>query len=1354
MEGSEGKDFKDFTEAASSSSRTASSSSRTDSTLFDASQYLFFGKDIADEVELAGLEDEEVGVPVIGDRFGGGEDELQEYHLFDKDEGSGLGSLSGIDDLATTFAKLNRAVSGPRHFGVIGDRGSGSFSRESSSAAEWTQEPNFSYCLDRHMSDSECYQESKRWSSQPRLSSLQLPESKSLYRTSSYPEQPQQLQHFASEPILVPKSSFTSFPPPGSQQASLNNSNCLNIPSLSGGPQSPFSVPTNSALYNSTLHLPGTSHGFHYNTNMSHLTSPNITNNPRLQNFWTSHAGLLHGDHSVLLNNVLQHQYQNGSLSPQLLSSQQHRLHLQVQPALSHLSPLKSQIFNTFPSPSHLNKYDKRESKPKSAKGKHSVRFSYHGSDSSSHRTDSSLQQFRSKYMTAEEIESILKIQHATNHGNDPYIDDYYHQARLAKKSSEMRSKYRFFPSHLKDQSSRSRNSAESWPHLHVDSLGRVCFSSIRRPCPLLEVDPPPSACGDGSAEPKISEKPLEKEPMLAARVTIEDGLCLLLDVDDIDRLLQFSQPQDGGTQLRRKRQILLEGLAASLQLVDPLGKSGNSAGLAARDDIVFLRIVSHSKGRKLISRFLQLILPGSELVRIVCMAIFRHLRFLFGGLPSDPSAAEAIHNLAKTVSLCVAGMDLNSLSACLAAVVCSLEQPPLRPLGSPAGDGASVVLKSVLEQATHLLSHPRAASNFSMPNPGLWQASFDAFFGLLTKYCVSKYDSIVQSICTQGQPDIEVIGSEAVRAVSKEMPVELLRASLPHTDERQRKLLNFDQRPMPVTGFNAHGGSSGQINPESVRELLWASVVYVADIWWIQPFSIGFLLFPSSFCFEALVVGSLKVKLASGIFLGICFRKFVTFLLLYAYKLSSITLLNFYISLQFRVDHRYSRRNIYLLQLHQFQGMDFMETKRRSNFTKKVFLAAGITALFIFLFKRAPDTSTSTKFSQHEPGVTHVLVTGGAGYIGSHAVLRLLKDSYRVTIVDNLSRGNMGAVKILQELYPEPGRLQFIYADLGDAASVNKIFRENAFDAVMHFAAVAYVGESTAEPLRYYHNITSNTLLLVKAMATRGVKTLIYSSTCATYGEPEKMPITEVTPQAPINPYGKAKKMAEDIILDFSKTSDMAVMILRYFNVIGSDPEGRLGEAPRPELREQGRISGACFDAARGIISGLKIRGTDYSTPDGTCVRDYIDVTDLIDAHVKALAHAKPGKVGIYNVGTGKGSSVKQFVEACKKATGVNIKVDYLSRRPGDYAEVYSDPSKINNELNWMAKYTNLEESLAIAWRWQKTHRNVGEKWALSPTNGANAEISLCSGLRSVDSHAWKEQTEDNVILQYWLLT
>ncbi|KAL2474140.1 UDP-arabinose 4-epimerase 1 [Forsythia ovata] len=387
--------------------------------------------------------------------------------------------------------------------------------------------------------------------------------------------------------------------------------------------------------------------------------------------------------------------------------------------------------------------------------------------------------------------------------------------------------------------------------------------------------------------------------------------------------------------------------------------------------------------------------------------------------------------------------------------------------------------------------------------------------------------------------------------------------------------------------------------------------------------------------------------------------------------------------------------------------GMDYVEPRKKSNLVVKILMAAALTALCIILLKQSPNFNTPSQFSHRETGVTHVLVTGGAGYIGSHAALRLLHDFYRVTIVDNLSRGNLGAIKVLQQLFPQPGRLQFIHADLGDPKAVHKIFAENAFDAVMHFAAVAYVGESTLDPLKYYHNITSNTLVVLEAMATHGVKTLIYSSTCATYGEPEKTPITEQTPQLPINPYGKAKKMAEDIILDFHKNSDMAVMILRYFNVIGSDPEGRLGEAPRPELREHGRISSACFDAARGIIPGLKVRGTDYKTSDGTCIRDYIDVTDLVGAHVKALEKVKTGHVGIYNVGTGRGRSVKEFVEACKKATGVPIKVDFLPRRPGDYAEVFSDSTKIRNELNWSAKYTNLQESLQIAWRWQKAHLN-----------------------------------------------
>ncbi|BFI24901.1 UDP-glucose 4-epimerase [Marchantia polymorpha subsp. ruderalis] len=390
------------------------------------------------------------------------------------------------------------------------------------------------------------------------------------------------------------------------------------------------------------------------------------------------------------------------------------------------------------------------------------------------------------------------------------------------------------------------------------------------------------------------------------------------------------------------------------------------------------------------------------------------------------------------------------------------------------------------------------------------------------------------------------------------------------------------------------------------------------------------------------------------------------------------------------------------------FAGLDYGMSRPRSQLVVKVVVAATLTALCMFILRQSSSSASENVFSRPQEGVQHVLVTGGAGFIGSHAAMLLLeKENYRVTIVDNLSRGNLGAIHVLQRLFPEPGRLQYIFADLGDAKAVDEIFAKNAFDAVMHFAAIAYVGESMAEPLRYYHNITTNTLLLLEAMAKHEVSKFIYSSTCATYGEPKKMPITEDTEQVPINPYGKAKKMAEEIIKDYARTKRMAVMILRYFNVIGSDPKLRLGEAPRPELRVHGRISGACFDAARGFRSGLEIRGDDYNTKDGTCIRDYIHVTDLVEAHIKALDRAETGKVGIYNVGTGKGLSVKEFVEACKAATKVNITVTILDRRPGDYAEVYSQPKKINDELGWKAKHVNLTETLEVAWKWQLKYPN-----------------------------------------------
>ena len=634
---------------------------------------------------------------------------------------------------------------------------------------------------------------------------------------------------------MVPKSSFTSYPHSGgmSQQASPNQSiGLLNIPYHAGGSQMPLSSPNHSHLSNSQIPLTGLSHGSHFGGNLHQFTSGSPVNN-RMPNQWLNQGDLYPGDRPNILNNLLQQQLplHNGAIPPHLvtqLQQQQQRMHHPLQPSTGYLPGLQSHLFNPNISSGlpMINKYDQmlglmelRDQIPKSAqKGRQSFRFPPQGFDMSNQKSNFGWPRFRSKYMMTEEIENIVRMQLAATHSNDPYVDDYYHQACLAKKSAGAKLRHHFCPTQIRELPPRASANTEPHAFLQVEALGRVPFSSIRRPRPLLEVDPPNSSPA-GSTEQNLSEKPLEKEPMLAARVTIEDGLCLLLDVDDIDRFLQFNQLQDGGLQLKRKRQSLLEELAASVQLVDPLGKSGHTGGLAAKDDLVFLRIVSLPKGRKLLARYLQLLFPGGELMRIVCMAIFRHLRFLFGGLPSDPAAAESVTNLARVVSKYICEMDLGALSACLAAVVCSSEPPPLRPLGSSAGDGASLILVAVLERATELLTDLHAASNYNIANRSLWQASFDEFFGLLTKYCVNKYDSIMQSLLVQGMPNMGVIGSDAARAISREMPVELLRASLPHTDDRQKKLLlDFAQRSMPIVGFNSNsGGNGGHVNSESV---------------------------------------------------------------------------------------------------------------------------------------------------------------------------------------------------------------------------------------------------------------------------------------------------------------------------------------------------------------------------------------------------------------------------------------------------------------------------------------------------------------------------------------------------------
>ncbi|OIW11669.1 hypothetical protein TanjilG_10815 [Lupinus angustifolius] len=790
--------------------------------VFDASQYDFFGNNFVEEIELGGLEDEEGELAPV-------EFDEEEEIFFNREEAEDIRSISEVDDLSATFSKLNKGViSGSRSTGLVGEHGS----RENSSAAEWTHRGDiFNFC-EQHDYDTDGGQDIKRWSSQPHTSLAQLQESNDLYRTSSYPEQ-QQHQQLSSEPIMVPKSSFISYPHSGgrSQHASPNQSpGHLNIPYGASGSQMLFSSPNGSHLSNPQIPFTGLNHGSPLGGNMHRFASGSPVNN-QMPNQWVNQGELYPGDHPKIMNNLLQQQLplRNGSIPPHLMLQQsQHRMHHPSQPSTGYLQGLQSHLSNPnissgFPM---INKYDQmlgmmelRNQIPKLAqRGRQNLHYSPQGFDMSNHRSNSGWPRFRSKCMMTEEIENILRMHLAATQSNDPYVDDYYHQACLAKKSSGAKLKHHFCPNQIREHPLRASDNNEPHAFLQVDALGRVPFSSIRRPRPLLEVDPP-NSLPTRNTDQNISEKPLEQEPLLAARVTIEDGLCSLLDVDDIDRFLQFNQLQDGGIHLKQKRQGLLEGLAASLQLVDPLGKSGHSVGLDAKDDLVFLRIVSLPKGRKLLAKYLQLLFQGGDLMRIVCMAIFRHLRFLFGALPSDPVAAETVSNLARVVAKCIHEMDLGALSICLASVVCSSEQPPLRPLGSSAGDGASLVLVSVLERATELLTDPHAANNYNITNRSLWQASFDSFFGLLTKYCVNKYDSVMQSLLIQGTPSMAVIGSDAARAISREMPVELLRASLPHTDDRQKKqLLDFAQRSMPVVGFNSNSGCNGShLNSESV---------------------------------------------------------------------------------------------------------------------------------------------------------------------------------------------------------------------------------------------------------------------------------------------------------------------------------------------------------------------------------------------------------------------------------------------------------------------------------------------------------------------------------------------------------
>jgi len=322
-----------------------------------------------------------------------------------------------------------------------------------------------------------------------------------------------------------------------------------------------------------------------------------------------------------------------------------------------------------------------------------------------------------------------------------------------------------------------------------------------------------------------------------------------------------------------------------------------------------------------------------------------------------------------------------------------------------------------------------------------------------------------------------------------------------------------------------------------------------------------------------------------------------------------------------------------------------------------------------------------------------NVLVTGGAGYIGSHAVKRLREGGHKVVILDNLYRGHIEAV---------PKGVALEELDLRHTDALTNALTHHGIECVMHFAALAYVGESVHQPLTYYDNNTAGTISLLTAMRRAGVRRIVFSSTCATYGEPERMPITEETPQRPINPYGWSKLFIERVLLDEAASDkQFCFAALRYFNVAGCAEDGTLGEDHTPETH----LIPVLLNAALGKVPKVTVFGQDYPTPDGTCVRDYIHVQDLADAHAVVMDALKPGDRRFYNLGIGKGHSVREVIDAAKQVTGVDFKVEIGPRRAGDPPMLYANADKIHRELGWKARLTDIRHITGTAWRWFKNH-------------------------------------------------
>lgn len=321
------------------------------------------------------------------------------------------------------------------------------------------------------------------------------------------------------------------------------------------------------------------------------------------------------------------------------------------------------------------------------------------------------------------------------------------------------------------------------------------------------------------------------------------------------------------------------------------------------------------------------------------------------------------------------------------------------------------------------------------------------------------------------------------------------------------------------------------------------------------------------------------------------------------------------------------------------------------------------------------------------------ILVAGGAGYIGSHTVKYLLKNNYKVVVLDNLVYGHREAV--MSE--------NFEQVDLADKVALDKVFKKYDVDAVIHFAAYAYVGESVTNPKKYYNNNVVNTLNLLDTMIENNVKNIVFSSTCATYGNPKYMPLDEKHPQSPINPYGKTKLMIEQIMEDYETAYGLKYIALRYFNAAGCDSQGELGESHTPETH----LIPLVLKAIKGEIPKITVFGTDYDTEDGTCIRDYIHVEDLADAHMLAVEKLFKDKISYcINLGTGIGTSVKEIIKASEQVTGKAVPLEYGERRPGDPDKLFASNQKAKDVLGWNPKYTNIQDLIKTAWLWEENKK------------------------------------------------